>query len=258
MKRRGIPVKGEEQIARMRKVCGMTATVRQALLDMVEPGIMTNEIEAEALRMIEGYGAISAFKGYHGFPGQVCISLNDEVVHGIPGERIIQRGDVVSIDQGLIFDGHVGDCAGSVIAGGGGPEGTKRLLEATQAALAAGISFAVEGARLGDISHAVQETAEGAGYSVVREFVGHGIGTEMHEEPQIPNYGPPGTGPKLKYGMIFAIEPMINMGDAAVEVMEDNWTVRTQDRKPSAHFENTVLVGKGGAEILTNPEYAGK
>lgn len=253
-----IKIKNEDEIDRMRKVCGLTAKVRKTLLEMAEPGITTREIEDEAVRMIESFSATSAFKGYQGFPGYVCISVCDEVVHGIPGERIIQKGNVVSIDVGVIYDGFVGDCAGSVIAGDEGGDDKLRLLQATQAALDAGIGKAVAGSRLGDVSHAVQQEAEGAGFSVVREFVGHGIGRQMHEEPQIPNFGPAGKGPKLKYGMILAIEPMVNMGGADVEVMEDNWTVRTKDRKPSAHFENTVLVGKREAEILTNPEYAGK
>lgn len=253
-----IKIKNEEEIDRMRKVCGLTAKVRKTLLEMAEPGITTREIEDEAVRMIESFSATSAFKDYRGFPGYVCISVCDEVVHGIPGDRIIQKGNIVSIDVGVIYNGFVGDCAGSVIAGGDGENGKQRLLRVTKDSLDAGISKATDGSRLGDISHAVQEKAEGAGFSVVREFVGHGIGREMHEEPQIPNFGPAGRGPRLKHGMILAIEPMINMGGAEVEVMEDNWTVRTKDRKPSAHFENTVLVGKTEPEILTNPEYAGK
>jgi len=249
-------VKNQREIEKMRTVCGMTAKVRSRLLQMVEPGMMTSEIEAEALRMIEGYKARSAFKGYHGFPGQICISIEDEVVHGIPGGRIIQSGDVVSIDVGVVFDGFIGDCAGSVIAGDGQEKAKRKLLDATQRALDAGIEKAVVGCRVGDISHAVQETAEAAGYSVVREFVGHGIGKDMHEDPQIPNFGSAGSGPKLKCGMTLAIEPMINMGGHEVEVMDDKWTVRTRDRQPSAHFENTVLVGNSEAEILTNPDYA--
>lgn len=251
-----IPIKSGSEIEKMRVVCGMTAKIRERLLKMVAPGVMTREIEEEALRMIEAVKACSAFKGYHGFPGQICISIEDEVVHGIPGDRIMQNGEVVSIDVGVAFDGFIGDCAGSVIAGSDNDGLKNRLLDATRAALDAAVAHAVQGCRLGDISHAVQQTAEAAGFSVVREFVGHGIGREMHEEPQIPNFGPAGRGPKLKSGMTLAIEPMINMGGQEVEVMDDNWTVRTRDRKPSAHFENTVLVGKDEAEILTNPEYA--
>jgi methionyl aminopeptidase len=253
-----IPIKSESEIARMRRACGITAKVRGALAALVAPGVATRDIEREADRMIGSFGGRSAFKGYQGFPGSICVSLNDEVVHGIPGERVIREGDIVSIDVGVEYGGFIGDCAVSVIAGAPAHPDDLRLLEATKAALEAGVKQAVEGNRLGDISNAVQRVAEGAGFSVVREFVGHGIGRKMHEEPQIPNFGPAGKGPRLKYGMILAIEPMVNRGGAEVEVMADKWTVRTVDRLPSAHFENTVLVGKVEAEVLTNPDYAGK
>ncbi len=253
-----IPIKSEVEIDRMRRVCGITAKVRGQLIDMIEPGITTRFLESEAAEMIAGYGAKSAFKGYHGFPGVICISLNDEVVHGIAGERVIQRGDVVSVDVGVSLDGFIGDCAWTVVAGEASDRLVQDLLKTTERALGAGTEMAVAGNRLGDISSAVQRTAESAGFSVVREFVGHGIGKKMHEEPQIPNFGSAGTGPKLKYGMTLAIEPMVNLGGAEVEVMADKWTVKTLDRKVSAHFENTILVGREKAEVLTNPAYAGK
>lgn len=253
-----IPIKSEVEIDRMRRVCGITAIIRGQLIDLIEPGITTRFVESEAERMIEGYGAKSAFKGYHGFPGAICISLNEEVVHGIAGERVIQSGDVVSVDVGVALDGFIGDCAWTVVAGETRERRLQDLLVTTERALAAGTEMAVAGNRLGDISSAVQLVAESSGFSVVREFVGHGIGKKMHEEPQIPNFGTAGTGPKLKYGMTLAIEPMVNMGSAEVEVMEDKWTVKTLDRKVSAHFENTILVGRERAEILTNPAYAGK
>ncbi len=241
----------------MRRVCGITAKVRRHLLDMIEPSVTTRQLEVEAERIIDSFGARSAFKGYNGFPGAICVSINDEVVHGIPGERVIQNGDIVSVDVGVIFDGFIGDCAATVIAGESFDSRIKVLLETTEKALEAGSMMAVAGNRLGDISSAVQRVAESAGFSIVRDFVGHGIGKSMHEEPQIPNFGMPGTGPKLKYGMTLAIEPMVNLGVAEVEVMSDNWTVKTVDRKASAHFENTVLVGREEAEVLTNPAYAG-
>lgn len=253
-----IVVKNEAEIARMRVVCGKTALVREELIRMVEPGVSTREIEAEAERMIAMLGGISAFKGYHGFPGAICVSVNDEVVHGIPGDRVIQEGDIVSIDVGIVYDGFVGDCAASAIAGKAVDSEHQRLIDVTRSALAAGSAAAVHGGRLGDVSNAVQRVVEEGGCSVVRDFVGHGIGRKMHEEPQIPNFGPAGKGPKLKYGMTLAIEPMVNLGGGEVRVMADKWTVKTADGRPSAHFENTVLVGKGEMEILTNPEYGRK
>jgi len=205
-------------------------------------------------RMAE-FGARSAFKGYRGFPGYICTSVNEDVVHGIPGPRKILAGDIVSIDVGVVYDGFVGDTAVTVPALGCEEE-VSRLMEATQEALMAGIAQAVHGARLGDVSSAIESTVRKAGFSVVREFVGHGIGRDMHEEPQIPNYGPAGQGPRLRAGMTLAIEPMVNLGSARVDVMEDGWTVKTADRRMSAHFEHTVAVGHGSAEILSCAENA--
>ena len=234
----------------MRRVNGMTARVRDRVASLVRPGITTKELGDAAFSLIREFGGVSAFYGYHGFPGQICVSVNDEVVHGIPGLRVIRDGDLVSIDVGICFEGFIGDTAITVAAGSIDPE-KKRLLEVTRAALDAGTAEAVAGNRVGDISHAIQTVVEAAGFSVVREFVGHGIGRDMHEDPQVPNFGKPGRGAKLRPGMTLAIEPMVNMGGAKVEVLEDGWTAVTKDGCPSAHFEHTVAVGVTAPEILT-------
>jgi len=247
-----IPIKTASELDAMRRVNQMTARVRNALADMVKPGITTLELGNLAQEMIRELGGTSAFYGYHGFPGQVCTSVNDEVVHGIPGHRVLKEGDIVSIDTGVSFEGFIGDTAITVAVGEIDPE-TQRLMDVTKAALDAGIANAVEGNRLGDISNAIQTVVEAAGFSIVRDFVGHGIGREMHEDPQIPNFGKPGRGPKLKAGMTLAIEPMVNMGKNKVRVLDDKWTVVTKDGSPSAHFEHTVAVGKTEPEILTLP-----
>ena len=214
------------------------------------PGLTTGDLDAYAAELIHELGGESAFLGYRGFPGHICSSVNDEIVHGIPGERVIEIGDVVSLDFGVRYNGFIGDTAVTAMVGVTDPD-VMRLIQVTEEALAAAIEQAVEGQRLSDISHAVERVAVAAGFSIVRDFVGHGIGREMHEDPQIPNFGPPNRGPRLKAGMTFALEPMVNMGCPEVEVMEDGWTVLTMDRKPSAHFEHTVAVGKEKAEILT-------
>ncbi len=245
-----IPIKTTSELDAMRRVNQMTARVRDALADAVKPGITTFEIGNLAQKMIRELGGTSAFYGYHGFPGQVCVSVNDEVVHGIPGRRTIKDGDLVSIDTGISFEGFIGDTAITAVAGKIDDE-KQRLLDVTKAALAAGIAQAVEGNRVGDISHAIQTLVEKAGFSIVRDFVGHGIGRELHEDPQIPNFGKPKRGPKLKAGMTLAIEPMVNLGNKKVRVLADKWTVVTKDGAPSAHFEHTVAVTKSAPEILT-------
>jgi methionyl aminopeptidase len=247
-----IVIKTPLELDAMRRVNRMTARVRDELAAMVRPGITTLELGNAAFELIHKLGGVSAFYGYHGFPGQICVSVNDEVVHGIPGKRIIREGDIVSIDTGITFGGFIGDTAVTVAAGEISDE-KKKLLEVTQAALNAGIAKAVAGNRLGDISHAIQTVVEAAGFSVVREFVGHGIGRDMHEDPQVPNFGNPGRGPKLKAGMTLAIEPMVNIGGPKVEVLEDKWTAVTKDGSASAHFEHTVAVGVTAPEILTLP-----
>lgn len=247
-----IVIKTPVELDAMRQVNRMTARVRDEIAAMVRPGITTIELGNAAFEIIRKLGGTSAFYGYHGFPGQICVSVNEEVVHGIPGKRVIHQGDVVSIDTGITFGGFIGDTAVTVAAGEISAE-KKRLLQVTKAALDAGIAKAVAGNHLGDISHAIQTVVEAAGFSVVREFVGHGIGRDMHEDPQIPNFGRPGRGPKLKPGMTLAIEPMVNIGGPKVKVLDDNWTAVTCDGSASAHFEHTVAVGVTAPEILTLP-----
>jgi methionyl aminopeptidase len=245
-----IPIKSPAEIERMRRACGAAAQVLYDVAALVQPGRTTAELNDAAGEMIARCGGKSPFLGYRGYPGQICVSVNDEVVHGIPGKRRIQYGDVVSLDVGIIVDGYVGDNATTVAVGVVAPR-TRELLLATEAALQAGIAQARVGKRVGDISHAVQRTVEAKGFSVVREFVGHGVGKKLHEDPQIPNFGRSNEGPKLKAGMTLAIEPMINAGGYEVQMLSDGWTVVTSDGTPSAHFEHTVLVTEGEAEILT-------
>jgi methionyl aminopeptidase len=245
-----IIIKSSQELDAMRQVNQMTARLRTALANHVQPGIATQELGDMAFEMIREMGGKSAFYGYHGFPGQICVSVNDEVVHGIPGRRIIREGDVVSIDTGIAYGGFIGDTAVTVGAGNISAE-NQQLLDVTKASLDAGIAMAVEGNRLGDVSHAIQTVVEEAGLTVVREFVGHGIGREMHEDPQIPNFGKPKRGPVLKAGMTLAIEPMVNIGTAKVKVLDDNWTVVSTDGSMSAHFEHSIAVGKEKAEILS-------
>jgi len=248
-----IIIKDERALQRMREACRVAAKVRDELVRSIAPGVTTLELSDYAGRLIEGYGAKSAFFGYRGFPGQICVSINASVVHGIPGRERVKLGDVVSIDVGVHYEGYTGDTATSVMVGVTDPR-VVQLVRTTERALEAGIAKAVAGGRLSDVSHAIEQTAAKSGFSVVREFVGHGIGRELHEDPQIPNFGPPGRGPKLKAGMTLAIEPMVNMGVADVDVQADGWTVLTADRLPSAHFEHTVAVGNGQVEIMTLPE----
>jgi len=245
-----IRIKTSDELDIMRGACRIAADVRDRVCAVIKPGVTTLELDEYARDLIREAGAKSAFYGYHGFPGNICVSVNDEVVHGIGGPRRIKLGDIVSADFGVVYDGFVGDTARTVMVGVSDPE-VIRLVTVTEKALEAAIEKAVVGNRLSDISHAVEATATAAGFTVVRDFVGHGIGRKMHEDPQIPNFGAPGRGPRLQAGMTFALEPMINMGTADVEVMSDGWTVLTRDRKPSAHVEHTVAVGEGSAEILT-------
>jgi methionyl aminopeptidase len=235
----------------MREAGRITARVLRLVGEAVGPGVTTAHLDELAEEAIRAAGAVPAFKGYHGFPATLCTSLNSEVVHGIPSaKRRLRDGDIISVDVGAVIDGYYGDSAMTFSVGHLEAE-TNRLLEVTRGSLDAGIAACLVGNHLSDISHAVQRLAEGAGFSVVREYVGHGIGREMHEEPQIPNYGPPGKGPVLKTGMVFAIEPMINAGGADVESLSDGWTVVTCDGRPSAHFEHTVAVTDGGPLVLT-------
>jgi methionyl aminopeptidase len=245
-----IPIKTEREIQRMREACGVASEVLDRLAGRICPGVTTGEIDEAAAQFIAESGARSAFLGYRQFPGNICISVNEEVVHGIGGHRRIQYGDIVKLDVGVILNGWVGDTATTVPVGMI-DERTQQLLRVTEEALHKAIGYAHEGCRLGDISASVEQEVTAHGFSVVREFVGHGVGRKLHEEPQIPNYGRRGSGPKLKAGMTLAIEPMVNMGGSRVKILEDGWTVVTADRMPSAHFEHTVLITKGEAEILT-------
>ncbi len=217
---------------------------------MVKPGVTTAELDAAAERLVRAAGAEPAFKGYRGYPATLCASVNDEVVHGIPGDRAVSEGDIISLDMGVKLDGFYGDSAVTVPVGKVTDE-VQRLLQVTQESLQKGIAQVRLGGRVSDIGHAIQEHVEAAGFSVVREFVGHGIGAQLHEEPQIANYGEPGRGPRLAEGMVLAIEPMVNMGKPAVKVLRDGWTAVTRDGSLSAHFEHTVAVTKDGPLVLT-------
>lgn len=242
--------KSSAEIGIMREAGRITARALRSVGEAVRPGVTTGELDAIAEDVIHSAGALPAFKGYQGFPATICASLNEQVVHGIPGERRLAEGDILSVDVGAIVDGYYGDSAYTFAVGAVSDEAT-RLMDATRAALEAGMARCVPGMRLYDISNAVQHVAEGAGFSIVREYVGHGIGRAMHEEPQIPNFGPAGKGPTLKPGMVLAIEPMVNAGGAAVRSLDDGWTVVTQDMRPSAHFEHTVAVTDDGPYVLT-------
>jgi methionyl aminopeptidase len=234
----------------MREAGRVTARALRAVGEAVVPGVTTAELDEVAVAVIEAAGAKPAFKGYHGFPATICASRNCEVVHGIPGKVRLVEGDIISIDMGAIVDGYFGDSARTFAVGNVSAEATA-LMDATRRSLEAGIAQCVPGHRLYDIGAAVQATAEAAGFSVVREYVGHGIGRAMHEEPQVPNYGTAGKGPELKAGMVLAIEPMINLGGAGVRSLNDGWTVVTADGKLSAHFEHTVAVTEEGPYVLT-------
>jgi methionyl aminopeptidase len=245
-----IPIKNDREIEQMRVACRAASTVLERICSLIRPGITTKEVDEAAADFMSEEECRSAFLNYKKFPGHICISINEEVVHGIGGSRRIQYGDIVKIDCGVVKEGWVGDTATTVPVGVIDPR-VQRLLQVTEDTLGLAIGFAEAGRRLGDLCSAIEEEIVAHGYSVVREFVGHGVGRKLHEEPQVPNYGRRGTGPKLKPGMTIAIEPMVNMGTAAVRVLDDDWTVVTTDGQPSAHFEHTVLVTKAGPEILT-------
>ena len=245
-----IVCRSKSEIDKLRRVNQLVATILAELRRMVVPGVTTKDIDASAEAQVLAAGAQPAFKGYHGYPSTVCASVNEQVVHGIPSDRKLVEGDVLSIDMGAKLDGFFGDCAVTVPVGRVSPNAEK-LLRVTNEALFRGIDAVRPGARVSDIGAAVQAHVEANGFSVVREFVGHGIGTELHEEPQIANYGPGGRGPRLTEGMVIAIEPMVNVGGAGVKVLSDGWTAVTRDSSLSAHFEHTVVVTNDGCEILT-------
>lgn len=246
-----IVIKSKEEIDLMRESGKVTGYILRALEDFIKPGMSTMDIDRFVEETIRKNKMIPTFKGYGGFPASACVSVNEEVVHGIPDKkRIIEEGDIVSVDVGATYKGYVSDAARTYAVGKVSDE-AMHLIEATKASFFEGIKFAKEGCRLSDISHAIQEKAESEGFSVIRDFVGHGVGREMHEDPQIPNYGKPGKGPRLISGMVFAIEPMICQGTYEVETLLNDWTVVTADGKLAAHYENTVVITDGEPELLT-------
>ena len=247
-----ITLKSSHEIELMRRAGKITAAARALAGELVKPGVTTREIDREVEKFIRKEGAVPSFLHYNGYPASVCVSVNDEVIHGIPGPRVLQEGDIVSIDVGAYIGGFHGDCAATFPCGKISPE-AQRLIDVTRQSFFEGIKFAKEGHRLLDISAAIQQYVESNGYSIVREYVGHGVGAQMHEAPEIPNYGHPGRGPRLLRGMTLAIEPMVNAGSAAIMQMSDGWTVKTADGKWAGHYENTVLITDGEPEILTAP-----
>jgi len=249
-----IIIKSSKEIEAMREAGKIVAYTHNVLKEAIKPGISTLELDQIAEKTIAKHGAIPSFKGYGGFPGSICASINEEVVHGIPSKkRILTEGDIISVDIGALKNGFHGDAARTHPVGNTSEEALK-LIEVTRGSFYAGLEFCRLGFRLSDISHAVQEHIEKHGFSVVRDYVGHGIGANLHEDPQIPNYGPPGKGPRLMEGMVLAIEPMVNIGTYDVKVLQDDWTVITRDKKLSAHYEHTLVITKDAPEILTSLE----
>jgi methionyl aminopeptidase len=248
-----IIIKSPQEIGAMRRAGAVVGQFFEEVESMIRPGNATSALEEFAEEFVHRHGVKGAFKGYLGYPANLCTSINEEVVHGIPSrKRVLREGDIVSIDFGVVRDGFYGDAA-RTYAVGNVPAASWKLMRATESSLARAVEVSLPGNRIGDISAAVQETAEGAGFSVVRDFVGHGIGRMLHEEPQVPNFGARGTGPRLSAGVVLAIEPMVNEGGYEVEILPDGWTVVTRDRKRSAHFEHMVAVTEEGCEILTLP-----
>lgn len=248
-----ISLKSPREIEAMRKAGRITARARALAGSMVKPGVTTKEIDKAVRDFIKSCGAKPSFLGYGGFPGCACISVNDEVIHGIPGSRTLQEGDIVSVDVGAFIDGFHGDCAATFPCGRVSDE-ARKLIAVTEQSFWEAIRYAKPGNRVSDISHAVQQYVEANGCSVVREYVGHGVGAKLHEPPEVPNYGPAGHGARLQPGMTLAVEPMVNAGDAAIYVLKDGWTVKTKDGSLSAHYENSILITEGEAEVLTTVE----
>ncbi|MBL8172772.1 MAG: type I methionyl aminopeptidase [Acidobacteria bacterium] len=245
--------KSRNELEKMRRAGVIVAETLRALRKMVAPGVSTLELDAYAEKTIRSAGAYPTFKGYRGFPASICASVNDEVVHGIPSTRQLREGDIIKIDCGATLDGYVGDAAITVSVGNVNPE-IEKLMQVTRDSLFCAVQQMVPGNRLYDVSYAVQKHVEENGFSVVRDFCGHGIGQRMHEDPQVPNYGRPGTGLKLKEGLVLAIEPMVNVGTHEVNILPDGWTVKTKDGKPSCHFEHTIAVTEDGPVVLTAGE----
>ncbi len=248
-----ISLKSPREIERMRRAGRLTAQARALAGSMVRPGVSTLEIDTAVRKFIQSHGARPSFLHYNGFPGSACISVNEVVIHGIPGHRRLKEGDIVSVDVGAFLDGYHGDCAATYPCGQVSPEAA-RLIEVTRQSFWEGIRLAQPGKRVFDISHAVQQYVEANGYSVVRDFVGHGVGVKLHEPPEVPNFGPAGHGPRLQPGMTLAVEPMVNAGDYPVKVLKDGWTTVTSDGSLAAHYENTILITEQGPEILTVTE----
>ena len=245
-----IILKSPQEIAKIRAAGRIVAGAIEELKTRVRPGIKTKELDRIAEEFIQKRGGIPAFKGYRGYPNTLCISVNEEIIHGIPSDRVLEEGDIAGIDLGVLLDGYYGDAAVTLPAGTISSQ-AKRLMETTEAALYRAIDATVIGNRVSDIAHTIQSYVEDAGYSVVREFVGHGIGRSLHEDPPVPNFGEPGQGPQLREGMVLAIEPMVNAGGKDLFVRENGWTAVTKDRSLSAHFEHTVAVTRNGPLILT-------
>ena len=248
-----IVIKNGQELQDMRKACKITAAARALAGEMVRPGVSTGAIDKAVREFIVSQGAKPSFLGYHGFPASACISVNETVIHGIPGNYVLREGDIVSVDVGAFYKGFHGDCAATFPCGTISAE-AQRLIDVTKQSFYEGLRFAKSGHRVSDISHAIGAHVESNGFSVVRSFVGHGVGAQLHEEPEVPNYGKPGRGPRLLPGMTLAIEPMVNTGVYDVRVLKDGWTVVTADGKLSAHYENTVLITDGEPEILTVAE----
>ncbi|MFH0826937.1 MAG: type I methionyl aminopeptidase [Candidatus Omnitrophota bacterium] len=246
-----IPIKSEKDLKMLKDSGKILARVLERLQELIQPNLTTVEIDMLAEDLIEREGAVCAFKGYKGFPASVCTSINEEIVHGIPGNRRLKEGDIISLDLGVNFKGYFSDAAVTLPVGRISPH-LRNLLDVTRAALSKGIQEARIDNNLSDISHTIQSHVEKNGYSVVRQFVGHGIGFQLHEDPEIPNFGRPHLGPRLKKGMVLAIEPMVNMGTWESEVLENGWTAVSKDKSPSAHFEHTVAITERGPQILTN------
>ena len=248
-----ITIKNERELTSMRKACKITAAARALAGDMVRPGVSTKAIDRAVHGFIVSQGAKPSFLNYNGYPASVCVSVNSTVIHGIPGGYILKEGDIVSVDVGAFYEGFHGDCAATYACGAISTE-AQRLIDVTRQSFYEGIARAKKGNRVQDISHAVQTYVESNGFSVVRSFVGHGVGRQLHEEPEVPNFGMPGRGPRLLPGMTIAVEPMVNAGTYEVRVLKDGWTTVTADGKLSAHYENTVLITDGEPEILTVTE----
>ena len=249
-----IIIKTDTEIQKMRDAGRITALARQLAGEHVREGVTTKFIDRKVKEFIVSHGAKPSFLGLYGFPASACISVNEEVIHGIPSdERVLKYGDIVSVDVGAFYKGYHGDCAATFVVGDTDDE-SKRLIEVTRQSFFEGIKFAVDGNRVGDISAAVQAYVEKNGFSVVRDFVGHGVGKDLHENPDVPNYGTPGRGPRLQTGMTIAVEPMVNAGTWRVKTLSNDWTVVTIDGKRSAHYENTIAITENGVEILTSPD----